>query len=224
MSGFSSKILLFGLLTGLCSQVFAARPAPKPVVRIPLYQGIQIGAEFGKPLSGLLNGENSYSIKADLNLKNTWFPTLELGHGEFDRTSQNSIHAVVSGNYCKIGLNKSLSYLGNKAENVFFAGLHYGFSSFNYSLDHLQWYPQYWGTPAASGMNNQEGRLGWLEIQLGVRVRVLGPFSLGWTGQYKSALHSSGSSISNPPFAPGFGENTNPMGGIALHVYYKLPF
>lgn len=196
----------------------------EPVPEIPTYQGIHLGLEFGKPLLGLFSTDKGYSMKADVNLKNTWFPTLEVGYGSFDRTAESGMRCLASGTYFKLGVNKSLSYLGAKAENMFYAGAHYGLSSFNYTLNNLDWYDNYWGANALTNLVDQPGLVGWLELTVGVRVNVWGPFSLGWSGQYKSTLHVSGGDTSDPAYIPGYGANLKPMAGLALHLYYELPF
>lgn len=224
MSGFTFKLGLLAALMLLALPSFAADKDKEPVVEIPTYQGVNVGFELGKPLLGLLSINKGYSVKADVNLKNTWFPTLEVGYSSYDKTAESGTRCLASGNYLKIGLNKSLVYLGDKAQNMFYAGVHYGFSSFTYTLNNLSWYDNYWGENALTDVTDQRGVVGWLDLTVGVRVNVYGPFSLGWSGQYKSTLHVSGGATSDPAYIPGYGENLKPMAGLALHLYYKLPF
>lgn len=224
MSGSFYKIGVWALLF-CCALTISAADKKKVVeVEIPTYQGINLGLELGKPMLGLLSANKGYSLKADVNLKNTWFPTLEIGYGSYDKTAESGMRCLASGNYLKIGTNKALTYLGDKAENLFYAGAHYGFTSFRYTLDNLAWYDNYWGDNALTTISNQRGIVGWLELTVGVRVQVYGPFALGWSGQYKSTLHVSGGATSDPAYIPGYGENLKPMAGLALHLYYKLPF
>lgn len=224
MSGLSFKYGVLAVLLLLCLPANAIDKKKEPVVEIPTYQGINLGVELGKPLLGLLAADKGYSFKADVNLKNTWFPTVEAGFGSFDRTAESGMQCLAQGPYVKLGLNKSLVYLGDQAQNMFYAGAHYGFSAFTYTLHNLVFYENYWGDNALTDLIDQRGIVGWLELTVGVRVNVWGPFSLGWSGQYKSTLHVSGGATSDPAFIPGYGENLKPMAGLALHLYYKLPF
>jgi len=224
MSSSSFKYGVLATLLFLSLSVKAADKKKVPVVVIPTYQGINIGVELGKPLLGLLSNDKGYSVKADVNLKNTWFPTFEMGYESYDKTAESGTQCLASGTYFKLGINKSLVYLGDKAQNMFYAGAHYGFSAFSYTLNNLSWYDNYWGNNTLTNLTNQPGIVGWVELTVGVRVDVWGPFSLGWSGQYKSTLHVSGGATSDPAYIPGYGENLKPMAGLALHVYYKLPF
>jgi hypothetical protein len=224
MSGCSFKYGVLAVMLLFCLSISAVDKKKEPVVFIPTYQGVSLGVELGKPLLGLVSANKGYSVKADVNLKNTWFPTLEIGYNSFDKTAESGTRCLASGTYFKLGVNKSLIYLGDKAQNLFYAGAHYGFSSFNYTLHNLSFYDNYWGDNTLTDLVNQHGIVGWLELTVGVRVKAYGPFSLGWSGQYKSTLHVSGGVTSDPPYIPGYGENLKPMAGLALHLYYKLPF
>jgi|WetSurMetagenome_2_1015567.scaffolds.fasta_scaffold375602_2 hypothetical protein len=193
------------------------------VINIPLYQGVQIGLDFISPLKYFISDTYGASVKADVNLKNKYLPTVEIGFVNFDKTSDAGIHFTSSGEYFKLGINKILSYNGSKAENSFFAGAHYGFSAFTYNLDNLSYYQNYWGNDVTS-FSNEKAIVGWIELVAGVRVQVLGPVSLGWTFQYKSTLHVSDGANSIPAYIPGYGQNVKPNAAIAIYLYYKLPF
>jgi hypothetical protein len=223
MSSYTFKYGLTAVLLVLAFSLSAADKKKEPAKVYPLYQGINVGVELSQPVFGAFSGTHGYSAKVDVNLKNAYFPTLELGYTSFDKTAESGIHCLAAGPFFKIGVNKSLTFLGDKAENMFFAGIHYGLSSFTYSLDNLSWYDNYWGNTTTSYLN-QPGLAGWLELMVGVRVNFWGPFSLGWTGQYKSTLHVSGGAQSDPAYIPGYGENLKPQTGLAIHLYYHLPF
>jgi len=195
------------------------------VVKVPLYQGIQIGFDLVSPASYLISNSYGAGIKADINLWNKYFPTVEFGYADFDKSSKDGINCTSSGQYFKVGINKALSYRGSKAEDLFFAGIHYGFSSFSYNLDNLVYYPNYWKNNSdITSLEDQKAITGWIELTAGVRIQVHGPISLGWTAQYKSTMHVSNGENSIPAYIPGYGENFKPKLGIAFYLYYKLPF
>lgn len=191
---------------------------------IPLYQGVNIGVELSQPARMFLSDSWGYSLKADVNLKNKYFPTLEAGLSDFDKSSESGIQFASRGAYFKIGVNTPLSVNGLKAENMFYVGLHYAISSFNYDLKNLTFREGYWGEYINNSFENEKATAGWLEGAVGVRVQVSGPISLGWGVQYKSTIHIKNGDHSIPPYIPGYGLNTKPGIGINAHLYYKLPF
>lgn len=224
MSSSIYKIFFLSLLLSANFVVSAADKKKEELIKVPLYQGIQIGLDLVSPAGYLVSDSYGAGIKADVNLWNKYFPTLELGYAHFDKTSKNGILVNSSGQYVKVGINKALSYRGDKAENLFFAGAHYGFSGFSYNLDHLVYAKNYWGSSDITSLADQKAMVGWIELVAGVRVQVSGPVSLGWTAQYKSTLHVSNGENSIPAYIPGYGENFKPKLGIAFHLYYRLPF
>ncbi|MCK9311591.1 MAG: DUF6048 family protein [Bacteroidales bacterium] len=224
MSSSIYKTLFLCLVLPTTISVSAAEKKKEEVVKVPLYQGIQIGFDLVSPASYLISDSYGVDIKADINLWNKYFPTVELGYADFDKTSEDGINCTSSGQYFKVGINKALSYRGNKAEDLFFAGIHYGFSSFSYNLDNLVYYPNYWGYDNITSFQDQEATTGWIELVAGVRIQIIGPISLGWTAQYKSTLHVSDGRNSIPAYIPGYGENFKPKLGMAFHLYYRLPF
>jgi len=218
-----NKILLLCLLMSMAFSVSAAEKKKKEVINIPLYQGVQIGLDLGSPLSGLLSGSGGAAVSADVNLRNKYFPTIQLGHASYDKTSDTGIHFTTSGQYFKLGVNKALAYSGTKAENLFYAGAHCGFSSFSYSLDNLVSNVNYWGKSTATSLQDEKSTAGWIELVAGVRVQVLGPLSLGWNVQYRSTLHVSNGNYSIPAYIPGYGQNYKPKPAMTFHLYYRLP-
>ena len=191
---------------------------------VPLYQGVQVGIELSGPASYFLSDSWSSSVKADINLKNKFFPTLEAGYSDFDKTAENGIHFISSGTYLKVGLNIPIKMNGAKAENILYGGIHYGISSFGYDLENLVFSGGYWGDNNITSLTNEKATVGWAEAAIGLRIKVLGPFSLGWGIQYKSIINIKKGDNSNPPYIPGYGMNTKPGVGINAHLYYKLPF
>ena len=226
MFGFTSDLRRTALFCAAALPLLAAGNTPSreiPKAKIPLYQGIQLAGDLSQPLRGLISDTYGYSGKLELNLRNTYFPTLEVGYAHFDETALNGIHNRSTGPYVKLGVNRTIASLGNRAENLFYAGLHLGFSSLRQSADNLVWNDTYWGNPI-NAFPGETRSAEWLDLTLGVRVRVLGPFSLGWSGHYRSTLHVSNSPSGNPAYLPGYGALEKPHLGLDAHLYYQLPF
>jgi len=184
------------------------------------YNGMNVGLEMGQPLLSLFTKNSGLSGKLDVNLGNKYFPTFEMGTAALDKTSNDGNHCNSQGMFFKLGLNQALAVFGEKAENMFFAGVHLGFSTFTYDLTGSNPYDSYWGRNTLT-VNNLNGNATWLELTVGVRVALKGPFSLGWSGQYKSTLFQSENSFGNPILIPGYGENVKPQVGLTIHAYYR---
>lgn len=213
-------LLLLGLLLPAFPLFAKDRPKAAPV---PFYQGMQLGLEFGGGLNHLISDNWSAAANLDLNIKNKLLPTLEVGRAHLEKVGETGIGFSTTGSFIKAGFNKPIIY-NALSRDIFYVGLHYGFSAFNYDLTNLTFSGGYWGQPAATSLLNEHASAGWLDAVAGVRVKVFGPFSLGWSIHYRSVLHVRNGSSSVPQFIPGYGQNVKPYAGINAHIYYKLPF
>lgn len=223
MSSFIYKILGLTFLLSFAVSASAIKEKKKEVKYVPLYQGIHIGLNLS-PVQALYSDNWNASIKADVNLKNKYLPTLEVGCTNFNKTNDGGINFTSLGRFLKAGVNLPLNMSGDKAENMFFVGAHCGFSAFSYDLNDLAYTTNYWGGSSnVSSLQNEKAIASWLELVVGVRVQVAGPISLGWTAQYKTIMHVSNGKNSIPPYIPGYGLNVDPMPGIVFHIYYRLP-
>jgi hypothetical protein len=220
MSGFISKYSILACSLLFSGSIFAA-DKKKVEKDVPLYQGLTLGLELAQPLLGLTSISSGYSAKMDVNLKNAYFPTIELGYSDQKKTSDMGNTSSSHGNYIKLGVNKSMAHLGDKAENLFFVGAHYGFTHFKYDINTAYSDDTYWSDNAFSA-TGFSGSAGWLELAVGVRIKLIGPTAIGWTCQYKSTLHVSENENGSPALIPGYGEYQKPRLGFAVHLYIRL--
>ena len=79
---------------------------------MPLYQGSYVGVDiFG--LGSKLMGSDYFSseISAEVNLKNRYFPVVEIGYGQIDTTQEeNDIHYKTAAPYFRIGGSYNVFY------------------------------------------------------------------------------------------------------------------
>jgi len=216
--------LAFFCLLVLALPVSAKDDKKKENANVPFYQGITVGVEFGGPIRKLLSDNWSTSAKMDINFKNKYLPTFEFGQASYDKTGETGVHYTTTGLFLKAGLNLPVVIHGAKAEDLFYVGLHYGFSSFSYNLGNLTYQDGYWNQPVTSSLTGEKSVAGWADAVAGVRIKVLGPFSLGWSIHYKTTLHVSDGANSVPQYIPGYGQNVKPFSSINAHLYYRLPF
>lgn len=222
----SLEVQAISLPAGGTSSTGAGTGAPKKRPKkenVPLYQGINIGTDLLQPFGLLINKSGGYCVKGDINLKNSFFPSLEFGYSDINKTFKSGIHCLASGSYGKVGLNIPITSSGAKAENMFFIGLHYGLATVKYDLNNLFFSDSYWENSVTS-FSNQKALVGWYEGTVGLRVQIIGPISMGWAVQYKSPLNVKYGTNSNPAYVPGYGQFNDPNVTLNANLYYKLPF
>ena len=98
------------------------------------YHGSYIGVNLLSAMKAAYSDSWSIDEQYDINLYNKYIPCLEFG---YSRAMLNNAAGTVfssRGFYGKIGVNLPIAYYGRNAENMFFAGIRYGFSAFDYRL------------------------------------------------------------------------------------------
>lgn len=189
---------------------------------VPLFNGIAVSVDLVGPMQMVFGNYGQYEAALRINLKDRYFPIVELGIGKADHNDDaTDITYKTSAPYAKIGVDFNL--LKNKHDIYrLFAGARYAFTSFKYDLSHPGMTDPVWG-----GMAPYEGygikcSYQWLEIVIGVDAKMWGPVHLGWSVRYRSRLSHNDGTMGNTWYVPGFGKaGSSSLGGtfnIAIDI------
>lgn len=196
-----------------------AKPKAKPVY--PVYNGISVGVNFGDAIMMVFGQKyGSYDVWADISLWNWLFPVVEAGVGFADTTpdNKNFSYKVDPSFYCKLGFNYNFLYKSNPAYQVFL-GFRAGFSSFKWSAYNIGINSSYWQDDVRFDMTGMRSTAWWGEALAGLKVKIVGNFSLGWNVRWHFPFSVSKSKPGNLPsglsdlapskpwFIPGYGGN-----------------
>lgn len=200
----------------------ALRRVPK--MQYPLYNGLAAGLNIWDPIMRIFG--QKYGIAdafVEANLHNRYFPVFEVGLGQanYKPDGDNYTYRSPMSVYFRIGANYNFLYNSNPDYKIF-AGLRYGFSPFSYSVDDVTLDNPYWDESVTFNVPSQHATAGWLEVCFGVRVKIWGPISAGWTFKYRSLLHESRATYGKPWYIPGYGSRTAPISG-AFSITYTIP-
>ena len=189
---------------------------------VPLFNGIAVSVDLVGPMQMVFGDYGQYEAALRINLKDRYFPIVELGIGKADHNDDaTDVTYNTSAPYAKIGVDFNL--LKNKHDIYrLFAGARYAFTSFKYDLSHPGMTDPVWG-----GMAPYEGygikcSYQWLEIVIGVDAKMWGPVHLGWSVRYRSRLSHNDGTMGNTWYVPGFGKaGSSSLGGtfnIAIDI------
>lgn len=189
---------------------------------VPLFNGIAVSVDLVGPMQMVFGDYGQYEAALRINLKDRYFPIVELGIGKADHNDDaTDITYKTSAPYAKIGVDFNL--LKNKHDIYrLFAGARYAFTSFKYDLSHPGMTDPVW-----DGMAPYEGygikcSYQWLEIVIGVDAKMWGPVHLGWSVRYRSRLSHNDGTMGNTWYVPGFGKaGSSSLGGtfnIAIDI------
>ena len=196
------------------------KAASKPLY--PLYNGVTVGANFGDLLFMAFGQKYaSVDLHADVSLHNWFFPTLEAGVGFANATPgrTNFTYKVKPSFYAKIGMNYNFVYKSNPDYQVF-AGLRLGFSSFDWDVKNVTINSDYWGEETTFNMPSQRSTALWGELLAGIKVKIVGNFSLGWSVRWHQKFHVSKGKAGEPWFIPGYGADNF---GFSLSAMWTIP-
>lgn len=193
----------------------------------PLYQGSYIGFDiFGLGSKVFGSDFTSAEVSAEVNLKNRYFPIIEIGYGETDAIQEeNNIHFKTSAPYFRIGGSYNVFYKKPYLPGQFLVGLRYGHSSFTYDVSAPPMTDPVWGTPSIPfSYEGVKSNANWLEITIGLKANIYKDLYMGISLRYRSLLSVKAAENSEPWYIPGYGKNKSTNIGISYTVVYQLPF
>ncbi|MEG1684441.1 MAG: DUF6048 family protein [Bacteroides sp.] len=191
----------------------------------PLYNGTSIGLDIFGIGSKLFGGDFlSSEVSIDVNLKNKFFPVLEVGYGTTNTTGdENGIQYKSSAPFARIGMNYNTMSKG-KSASFLYVGLRYGFSAFKYDVQAPPLSDGIWPGALTFKYTDEKSHAQWLEFVVGVKAQIYKNFEMGWALRYKYRLSAKENPNSSPWYIPGFGSNSSSKFGVTYNLIYKLPF
>lgn len=212
------------LLLSLASiVVLQAKEKEEPIPQAPLFCGVAVQADLAGPVMKVLGTRfNQLECGARLNFRDHYFPIAEMGIGESDREGQqnnNKFHTRAP--YFRVGMDYNLNKKHNG--NRLFAGLRYGFSSFKYDFSSPDFADPVWtSSPKGLTLDDQQGRMQWMEVCAGCETKLWSFIRLGWTLRFKARLHQRNNPYGDPYYVPGFGKNGGTIWGGTCNLIFDV--
>jgi len=193
-------------------------------MKYPLFTSASVGIDIWNPIMRAFKqhyGLIDFSIKA--NLHNRYQPVFETGLGLAKNTpaDNNFTYRSPLSTYFRIGCDYNFLY-NSTPDYQFTLGLRYGISPFSYSITDITINSDYWGETSRPEIPSQKATAGWWELAIGLRVKLFGPISAGWTFRYHQILHESKAPHGRPWYIPGYGSRQGAITG-SFTIYYTLP-
>ena len=176
---------------------------------LPLFQGFTLSGDIFGPALYLFSDYGNFEAALRLNLKSTFFPIVEVGYGTCKSTDvETDISYSTNAPYFRVGLDFNI--LKNKyQDNRLFVGARYGFSSFKFDMSGPVMTDPIWGGSAPFSYKNASSNSSWMEIVLGVQVKIWSNFHMGWSVRYKQELKIGHPDYAKPYYIPGYGTTTD---------------
>ncbi len=182
----------------------------RPKSPYPLYCGVTVGVNFGDAIMAATGQtHSSYDVSAMVSLHNWFFPVVEAGMGWGHHTETNDLFHVKAkpSMYAKIGLNYNFLYKSDPAYMAY-VGLRFSVAQCKWDKTDIKSTNEEGETTYLPNEMDQRCTSVYGEVLAGLKVKIVGPFALGWNVRYRLGLHNSGGM--SPWFVPGYG--TGPLG------------
>lgn len=195
-----------------------------PKMEKPLFYTASVGVDIWDPVMRMFG--QSYGLiefSGELNLHNRYIPVVEIGFGQADYKpdDNNYTYKVPVTPYFRIGANYNFLYNSNP-DYMVFAGLRYGWSHFNYEVNDVTLTDSYWQETSTFNLPRQTSNVSYIQVLFGIRVKLFGPISAGWSFRYQSIMHETNATYGKPWYIPGFGSRKASVTGT-FSITYTLP-
>lgn len=195
-----------------------------PKMEYPLLHEVIAGVNVWDPIMRALGQKYGLGdVWAELSMHNRYFPFFAVGLGSINETpvDKNFTFKSPVAPYFKIGGSYNFFYNSNPDYRLQM-GLRYGFTTYKWSALNVTVDEGYWGTPSTYSLKDIGNTAGYLEVTFGIKVKIAGNFSAGWTIVYHSILHESKSAYGNPMYIPGYGKRNGAISGN-FSIMYTIP-
>lgn len=177
--------------------------------KIPLFQGFTLSADVFGVVQYLLWDYGSVEAALRLNLKNTFFPIVEIGLGKCDKEELNTqIIYKTTAPFARVGIDFNM--LKNKLQdNRLYVGVRYGISKYNFDISGPALTDPIWGGAEPFDYRGISTTSHWAEALVGVQVKIWKGFHMGWAVRYRRELASTKNIYAKPFYIPGYGTTVN---------------
>jgi hypothetical protein len=175
------------------------------------YRGIRIEADILSPLAYALRLSGGYYYQGAIavNLKETYFPILEIGYGGLDnKMSVSGLTYNTHAFYYRVGIDYNVLTSKkplNAMNNIFTVGGRIGFTNMLYNISDVQIADYYWGGNTTVDFTDRHKFMLWWEVPVGVRVEIFNNIFMGWEIRLKGAFGTPKQGEIYPYYVPGLG-------------------
>ncbi len=189
--------------------------------------GITLQADLASLVSSAIDNGESYSLEggALINIKNKYYPIVEIGFAGADKTTAENINFKTNGLFGRMGVDFSLKKSKPNAKvsnNLVSAGVRLGMSNFAYNINNIVITDDYWKNSESKDFNNMTSTNLWYELVFGVRVEVIKNIYMGWSIRNKHLITKNAAGEVFPWYIPGYGKNATSNWGINYSLGYKF--
>jgi hypothetical protein len=214
------------LLLILAPAVATAQSKPKVTLpekdSIAFFRGAAVSVDIVGPAQLAFGDYGQYEAALRINLKDKYFPIIELGYGKADAEDiSTKITYKTSAPYGRIGVDFNL--MKNKHDIYrLYGGVRYAYTNFKYDMFSPGLTDPVWGDRVEYKANDVKCYYHWLEFVFGVDAKIWGPIRLGWSVRYKRRMMHEEGELGNAWYVPGYGKTGSSRLGGTFNIIFEI--
>ena len=200
------------------------KPATKPAENdtIALLRGIAVSADIVGLAQQAFSDYGQYEAALRVNLRDKYFPVVELGYGTADASDPSTKLAYkTSAPYGRIGVDFNIAKHKHDDYRIY-AGVRYALTYYKFDVVGTGIKDPVWGDDVRYEARGVSANYHWLEGVFGVDAKIAGPFRLGWSVRYRRNLFGDTGSVGNTWYVPGYGKQGGSRLGGTFNVTLEL--
>ena len=189
---------------------------------VSFFRGVAVGVDVVGPAMKALSSYGQYEALLRVNIRDKYYPVLELGVGQADKTAdETSTQYKTRAPYGRVGMDFNVLKDKHDVYRVLVGG-RVGYTSFKYDVNAPAVKDPIWGGLEPFGGTDVRSHLLWLEASFGVDAKIWGPIRMGWSVRYKIRAHQKSNDLGEPWYVPGYGRGGSSTLGATFNVLLEL--
>lgn len=226
ISSFISRAIAISLLLLAVATPSAAQEmkgiAKQEADTVALFRGIAVSADLVGLVQLAVSDYGQYEAALRINLKDKYFPVVELGYGKADANDiTTSMTFKTKAPYGRVGLDFNL--LRNK-HDIYraYAGFRYGCTFYKFDVEGESIKDPVWGDDVPFSVTGVKANYHWIEGVFGVDAKIAGPLRLGWSVRYRSRIAHDDGTLGNTWYVPGYGKKGGTRLGGTFNIIFEI--
>ena len=226
ISSFISRAIAISLLLFAVATPSAAQErkdiAKQEADTVALFRGVAVSADLVGLVQLAVSDYGQYEAALRINLKDKYFPVVELGYGKADANDiTTSMTFKTKAPYGRVGLDFNL--LRNK-HDIYraYAGFRYGCTFYKFDVEGEGIKDPVWGDDVPFSVTGVKANYHWIEGVFGVDAKIAGPLRLGWSVRYRSRIAHDDGTLGNTWYVPGYGKKGGTRLGGTFNIMFEI--
>ncbi len=225
-SSFISRAALISLLLLTALSVSAQQRAKKNIIiepdTIPFFRNVAVSVDLVGAAQLAFSSYGQYEASARVNLKDKWFPIIEIGYGKANANDLSTkLTYKTSAPYGRIGMDWNLMKNKHSIYRIL-GGFRYAYTSFKYDVFSPGITDPVWGDKVEFKADGVNCKYQWLELVIGIDAKVWNAVRMGWNVRYKRRISHSHGDIGEAWYVPGYGKSGNTRLGGEFNITFEL--